>query len=214
MRVQITDNAALEKLMQGADKYVLPGTIQVSVLEVQLSYMTRRENIKDKNCYCLVPTNRVYAGEYLDFFSDDIEKSFKDKNPWVTNIDVFSVEEAGSIFFNEKSIANSLYASNILDIAAGDDQNGQLLSCLRQDVHYKNLLYKDLSLPIQRVDFSYETMRGNKREDFRLLFADSLEKIKTSLLDRILELNKKAPYKALLNVQILNSVCSGVIRAV
>ena len=56
MRIQLED-AALEKLMQRAEKYVLPGKIQVSVLEVQIRYLTRRENFKCKKCYCLVPEN-------------------------------------------------------------------------------------------------------------------------------------------------------------
>lgn len=212
MRIQLED-AALEKLMQKAEKYVLPGKFQVSVLEVHINYLTRRENFKCKKCYCLVPKNLRYGDEYLDFFAEDIRDCFKRKNPWVSNIEIYDIACIGNIYYDESSIKKSISYSNIIDIAAGDDADGYLLDAIKK-THYKNLLYKDFSLSIQRVDFAYDTVRGNRKSDFRLLFADSFERAKGTLIEKILEMNEKTPYKALLNVQILDSVCSGVIRAV
>lgn len=212
MRIQLED-AALEKLMQRAEKYVLPGKIQVSMLEVQLRYLTRRENFKCKKCYCLVPKNLRYGDEYLDFFAEDMRDCFKRKNPWVSGIEIYDIACVGNIYYDESSIKKSISHSNIIDIAAGDDANGNLLDVIKK-THYKNLLYKDFSLPVQRIDFAYDTVRGNRKSDFRLLFTDFFERAKETLMGKILELNRKAPYKALLNVQILDSVCSGVIRAV
>lgn len=213
MRVQMNSNALEEKLVRRAEKYVLPGTVVVSVLSVSLSYMTQRGNYKDKNCYCLVPSNRVYGTEYLDYFSDDIKESFMEKNKGVSNVSVYDVQSVGNLFFDETSLKKCFSANHILDIAAGDDQNGHLIRALQQ-VHKKNLLYKDFGIPIQCMYLCYETTRGNEREDVRFTLAESFSSAKDGLETAIRKLNQKAPYKAMLNVQILNVTCCGVLRAV
>lgn len=72
---------------------------------------------------------------------------------------------------------------------------------------------KILDIPIKldyyKIKFSYKTTRGNKKEDYRFVNAVDDVEAKTRFIEYQNEFNKKYPYRALLNVQILSCAYMG-----
>lgn len=68
------------------------------------------------------------------------------------------------------------------------------------------IITEDLSSYVYRVNFSYKTRRGNKRQSHRYLVNNELDiaDIKVRFLDYVSNYNKEFPYRELSNVEILD----------
>lgn len=81
------------------------------------------------------------------------------------------------------------------------------------EITFSKDLIHDISLKLIRgklrwfvwkVNFSYKTVRGNKKENHRYVLGYDKDEIKLQFLTAMDELNADQPHRALLNVRILS----------
>lgn len=79
-----------------------------------------------------------------------------------------------------------------------------------KDLHPKQILNMQVTIPFYQVQFQYETVRGNLRTGEKYFFANSGEhpdidlEIEMKLKDWVSEENFRRPYRAISNVTILD----------
>lgn len=80
---------------------------------------------------------------------------------------------------------------------------------LLKKLHPKQILNARLSIPLYRVEYSYETKRGNFRKGEKFYFSLNGEhedfdlEIEMKLEDWVTDENERRPYRAISNVNIL-----------
>lgn len=75
----------------------------------------------------------------------------------------------------------------------------------RLDTSKGILIPSSLNLTLYKVRYMYKTKRGNSRESYYKVIAEDREEAKFKAITFLNEFNKKYPYRALSNVNILES---------
>lgn len=77
-----------------------------------------------------------------------------------------------------------------------------------------NDLNDDVHITIHRINYSYTTIRGNKKNGVKYLITNSLDpqiNLKEKLDIWVKDFNKNKPYRAISNVKFLDGSCIGLI---
>lgn len=82
----------------------------------------------------------------------------------------------------------------------GIDKN--FIDKTKQDILLKFIDY-EMRFSIYKIRYTYKTVRGNKKENYKYLIASDGTDAKFKFLDYIKRFNKEKPYRAISNVRIL-----------
>lgn len=87
----------------------------------------------------------------------------------------------------------------ILDLFKDDQKNKELL----HDINLK-LIPTKIHHNIWKVDYSYKTIRGNKKENYKYVISEDGENTRIDFINYINEFNRENQHRLILNVKILN----------
>lgn len=76
---------------------------------------------------------------------------------------------------------------------------------IKQDILLKFIDY-EIKFEIYKVVYTYKTVRGNKKENYKYLIASDDTDARIKFLDHIKKFNEEKPYRAISNVKILDVV--------
>jgi hypothetical protein len=100
--------------------------------------------------------------------------------------------------------------TNILSEAKIDDSDlAEVIQC-----HPRQIISSELEIPVWKIEYSYDTQRGNHREAVKYLFLEdfSWDRVENEFMQHINTINEKYPERKLSNVKILDANFMGKLK--
>lgn len=200
---------ALQAIRNRPRRYLLHKEIRVPVYWLNVQYWTHRRNLK-KAVYYYIGTLNYADEEFFDFNYDQLEESLsRVHGGHFDHAKVLAAEKMGELILDETAACKE--ATQILDLCKKDSEGGRLLEKLRQQNPHR-ILVERMCFPVYTIQYSFTSKRGNLKTGIKYLIgAKNYDEASQRLLNFIGDFNKRHPYKAMLNADILNCYSVGVL---